>query len=178
MICHICVKNQYANRCPDESKPVPEGYKPRMCYFGICGWPKSGPAYLGIPREACVVEEKEAAAIFARWKGSYRLASIAPGPEEGGGVPLASFTDVYIGDDGMRFSGGTHLHSFSGTGSGGSGGYTDTVGNETYPHKLVLRRVADGELYLDNFGSRILEESPGELRIELYQGGKIVLTKA
>ena len=120
---------------------MPVGYKPRECYFGICGWPKSGPAYLGIPREACVVEEKEAAAIFARWKGSYRLASIAPGPEEGGGVPLASFTDVYIGDDGMSFSGGTHLEKET---KGARNSITITVGNETYPHKLVLRRVADG----------------------------------
>ena len=161
------------------SKPVPEGYKPRMCYFGICGWPNFGPAYLGIPREACVVEEKEAAAIFARWKGSYRLASIAPGPEMSADVelqssqtPLASFTDVYIGDDGMSFSGGTHLHKHPGDKR------ARTVGNETYPHKLALRRVVDGKLYLDNFGSRILEDSPAELKIRLYQGGTIVLTKA
>ena len=153
-----------------------------MCYFGICGWPNFGPAYLGIPREACVVEEKEAAAIFARWKGSYRLASIAPGPEMSADVelqssqtPLASFTDVYIGDDGMSFSGGTHLEKET---KGARNSITITVGNETYPHKLVLRRVADGKLYLDNFGSRILEDSPAELKIRLYQGGTIVLTKA
>ena len=158
-----------------------------MCYFGICGWPKSGLAYLGIPREACVVEEKEAAAIFARWKGSYRLASIAPGPEMSADVelqssqtPLASFTDVYIGDDGMSFSGGTHLESRRQTTGmeGNTSSYTFTVENDPYPHKLVLRRVADGKLYLDNFGSRILEDSPAELKIRLYQGGTIVLTKA
>ena len=146
-----------------------------MCDFGIFSVPKPGPAYSGIPDAACDVEEKEAAAIFARWKGSYRLASIAPGPEEGGGVPLASFTDVYIGDDGMSFSGGTHLEKET---KGARNSITITVGNETYPHKLVLRRVADGKLYLDNFGSRILEDSPAELKIRLYQGGTIVLTKA
>ena len=157
-------------------KPYPVGYKGRRCDFGIFGSvPQGGPAFLGIPREACVVEEKEAAAIFARWKGSYRLASIAPGPEEGGGVPLASFTDVYIGDDGMSFSGGTHLEKET---KGARNSITITVGNEPYPHKLVLRRVADGKLYLDNFGSRILEDSPAELKIRLYQGGTIVLTKA
>ena len=32
--------------------------------------------------------------------------------------------------------------------------------NPLYTHKLVLRRGADGELYLDNFGSRVLEDSP------------------
>ena len=74
----------------DASKPLPVGYQsmvPHLCIF-VSGTSlsKSGPAYLGIPREACVVEEKEAAAIFARWKGSYRLASIAPGPEMSGDV--------------------------------------------------------------------------------------------
>ena len=154
-----------------------------MCYFGICGCPNLGPAYLGIPREACVVEEKEAAAIFARWKGSYRLASIAPGPEmspdverfQSSQTPLASFTDVYIGDDGMSFSGGTHSEIVRGH---GSSSLSHDLENEPYPHKLVLRRVADGKLYLDNLGSRILEDSPAELKIRLYQGGTIVLTKA
>ena len=160
----------------DASKPLPVGYQsmvPHLCIF-VSGTSlsKSGPAYHGIPREACVVEEKEAAAIVARWKGSYGLASIAPGPEMGGPAPLGSFTDVYIGDDGMSFSGGTHLHKHPGDKR------ARTVGNETYPHKLALRRVVDGKLYLDNFGSRILEDSPAELKIRLYQGGTIVLTKA
>ena len=136
-------------------------------------------AYLGIPREACVVEEKEAAAIVARWKGTpyshfYRLAAVEPHGLEGpwGGVPFASFETVHISEDGMLFSGGTHEESR------GQNKGTRVVQNAPYKHKLVLRRGADGELYLDNFGSRVLEDSPAELRIELYLGSKFVLTKA
>ena len=136
-------------------------------------------SYLGIPREACVVEEKEAAAIVARWKGTpyshfYRLAAVEPHGLEGpwGGPPIASFETVYISEDGMLFSGGTHEQSR------GNNKGTRVVQNAPYKHKLVLRRGADGELYLDNLGSRVLEDSPAELRIELYLGGKFVLTKA
>ena len=166
---------------------MPLGYKPRMCYFGIFGWPQFGPAYLGIPGEACVVEGKEAAAIFARWKGSYRLVPVAPGPEMGGPASLArdgwaslaSFTDVYISDEGMCFSGGTHLEKQRGyKSSSNMSCITISVENQPFTHKLALRRVADGKPYLDNFGSRILEDSPAELKIRLYQGGTIVLTKA
>ena len=147
-----------------------------MCHFGIFGWPKFGPAYLGIPGEACVVEEKEAAAILARWKGSYKLVPIAPGPERGEAAGkictppdglLASFENVYIGDGDMCFSGGFRALKKGRVGP-----------NQPYTLKLVLRRVADGELYIDNLGSRILEDSPAELKIGLHQGGKIVLTKA
>ena len=146
-----------------------------MCHFGIFGWPKFGPAYVGIPGEACVVEEKEAAAILARWKGSYKLAPIAPGPEYGVTAEkmgwtfglLASFENVYIGDGDMCFSGGFRALKKGRVGP-----------NQPYTLKLVLRRVADGELYIDNLGSRILEDSPAELKIGLHQGGKIVLTKA
>ena len=175
----------------DASKPLPVGYQsmvPHLCIF-VSGTSlsKSGPAYLGIPREACVVEEKEAAAIVARWKGTpyshfYRLAAVEPGPEQdttGPGCPnFASFETVYISEDGMLFSGGTHNERKQVGTSKSKRSFTVVVPNTPYKHKLVLRRGADGELYLDNFGSRILEESPGELRIELYQGGKIVLTKA
>ena len=157
-------------------KPYPVGYKPRQCDFGIFGSsPQGGPAFLGIPREACDVEEKEAAAIVARWKGSYKLVPVAvskqwPEQVDNYGAVFAKYENVYISDDGMVFSGGIL--------------YPPTkkrrvaTMNPLYTHKLVLRRVADGELYLDNFGSRILEESPGELRIELYRGSKIVLSKA
>ena len=163
----------------DASKPLPVGYQsmvPHLCIF-VSGTSlsKSGPAYHGIPREACVVEEKEAAAIVARWKGSYKLVPVAvskqwPEQVDNYGAVFAKYENVYISDDGMVFSGGIL--------------YPPTkkrrvaTMNPLYTHKLVLRRGADGELYLDNFGSRVLEESPGELRIELYQGGKIVLTKA
>ena len=137
-----------------------------MCDFGIFSWPKFGPAYAGIPSEACAVEEKEAAAMFARWKGSYRLAPVAPGPESGANAPLSSYQEVYIGDDGMCFSGGAHSTK------------KGMRANTPYTHKLELRRVADGKPYIDNLGSQVIEDSPSELKIKLYQGGKIVLTKA
>ena len=142
----------------DASKPLPVGYQPvvpHLCIF-VSGTSlsKSGPAYHGIPREACVVEEKEAAAIVARWKGSYKLVPVAPGPEQvdnsAFGAVFAKYENVYISAaDGMVFSGGI-FNTRKGRVSM----------NPLYTHKLVLRRGADGELYLDNFGSRVLEDSP------------------
>ena len=173
----------------DASKPLPVGYQPlvpHLCIF-VSGTSlsKSGPAYHGIPREACVVEEKEAAAIVARWKGTpyshfYRLAAVEPHGLEGPwfGPPIASFETVHISEDGMLFSGGTHNERKQVGTSKSKRSFTVVVPNTPYKHKLVLRRGADGELYLDNFGSRVLEDSPAELRIELYHGGKFVLTKA
>ena len=127
-----------------------------------------GPAYLGIPREACVVEEKEAAAIVARWKGTpyshfYRLAAVEPHGLEGPwfGPPIASFETVHISEDGMLFSGGTRqVTEKKKSAVAGSVTRSVTRQNAPYKHKLVLRRGADGELYLDNFGSRVLEDSP------------------
>ena len=61
------------NAAEDASKPLPVGYQPKlpvMWIFDKTSLTPVGPAYLGIPREACVVEEKEAAAIVARWKGT------------------------------------------------------------------------------------------------------------
>ena len=43
--------------------------------------------------------------------------------------------------------------------------------------KLTLRRGVEDELYLDNLGSRIIEDSPNELKIKPYQGGEIVLVR-
>jgi len=176
------------NAAEDASKPLPVGYQPKlpvMWIFDKTSLTPVGPAYLGIPREACVVEEKEAAAIVARWKGTpyshfYRLAAVEPhGPEmvsQGLRFPqsFSSFEIVYISEDGMLFSGGTHQET-RGTKKTKR---AVVVQNTPYKLKLVLRRGADGELYLDNFGSRVLEDSPAELRIELYHGGKFVLTKA
>jgi hypothetical protein len=167
-----CLATRKNQKDATSGKPYPVGYKARRCDFGIFGsTPQGGPAFLGIPREACDVEEKEAAAIVARWKGSYKLVPVAPGPEtvrnSVKGESFAKYENVYISVDGMIFTGGIFNTTKKGVRK-----YLP------YTHKLVLRRVPDGELYLDNFGSRILEESPGELRIELYQGGKIVLTKA
>ena len=53
-----------------------------------------------------------------------------------------------------------------------------TVANKAHTRKLELRRGADGKLYLDNLGSHIIEDSPAELKIQLYQEGKIILVKA
>ena len=103
--------------------------------------------------------------MFARWKGSYRLTPVAPGPEAGA-CKFSSYQDVYIGDDGMCFSGGTHSTK------------KGIRANQPYTHKLELRRVADGKPYIDNLGSQVIEDSPSELKIKLYQGGKILLTKA
>ena len=95
----------------------------------------------------------------------YRAGWAAKGP------PIHSYTSVDINDDGMCFSGGRNDF--------GSGGSSESCWDDNPPGtwKLTLRRGGDGELYLDNLGSRIIEETTAELKIKMYQGGEIVLVR-
>ena len=168
------------------------GYKPRSCDWGIFSWPKGGPEYLGIPATACDLKEEAAAAILARWKGYYK---IVPSPDEsdrsgplrgfsgekltyihpktgvGSDWPIHTFTSVHINDGSMSFSGGS---SWSG---GDSINSEEMENNKDVALKLALRHGVDGELYLDNLGSRVIEDSPTELKIKMFQGGEYSLVR-
>ena len=75
---------------------------------------------------------------------------------------MHNFTSVHINDDSMCFSGGSTDYTTYGS-EGQSGG---VVNNLPVALKLTLRRGVDDELYLDNLGSRIIEDSPNELKIK------------
>ena len=79
------------------------------------------------------------------------------GPEACIKCKFSCYQHVYIGDDGTCFSGGTHSTK------------KGIRANQPYTHKLELRRVADGKPYIDNLGSQVIEDSPSELKIKLYQ---------
>ena len=85
--------------------------------------------------------------------------------------PIHSYTSVQINDDGMCFSGGRRYIEGSGESMG------EFVDNPPGTWKLTLRRGGYGELYLDNLGSRIIEDTTAELKIKMYQGGEIVLVR-
>ena len=85
--------------------------------------------------------------------------------------PIHSYTSVQINDDGMCFSGGRRYIEGSGESMG------EFVDNPPGTWKLTLRRGGYGELYLDNLGSRITEDTTAELKIKMYQGGEIVLVR-
>ena len=85
--------------------------------------------------------------------------------------PIHSYTSVDINDDGMCFSGGRRYIEGSGESMG------EFVDNPPGTWKLTLRRGGYGELYLDNLGSRITEDTTAELKIKMYQGGEIVLVR-
>ena len=74
----------------------------------------------------------------------------------------------------MCFSGGSTDYTTGDNSEGFGGG---VINNLPVALKLTLRRGVDDELYLDNLGSRIVEDSPTELKIKLYQGGEIVLVR-
>ena len=90
--------------------------------------------------------------------------------------PIHSYTSVDINDDGMCFSGGRNSFQSGGVDTDGGNGY-NFVDNSPGTWKLTLRRGGAGELYLDNLGSRIIEETTAELKIKMYQGGEIVLVR-
>ena len=177
----------FAHTGVSQSKRVPKGYKPRKWDFGIFSVPEDGPEFLGVPDEACDLKEEEAAAILARWKGSYKLMPRNIGPERLGEAPFVTFTNVSISDDGMCFSGGSHtvrkwIKIKRGSRRGRRKSTTTGRANEPTEWKPMLRRGGEGELYVDNLGSQIVEEDPKEtppeeLKIKLYQGGEIVLTR-
>jgi len=166
-----------------QSKPVRAGYKPRACDFGIFSWSVDGPEYLGIPAPAIDVKEEAAAAILARWKGHYKV-KVAESKPEGRGPerlfqaanksfydysPLHNFTSVHINDDSMCFSGGSTDYTTGGNSEGQGGG---VINNLPVALKLTLRRGVDDELYLDNLGSRIIEDSPTSSRSSCTKGAR------
>ena len=106
--------------------------------------------YSGIPEGTTRVPEAEEKEILQRWYGHWKLHNLGPvGP--GSGASLA-FTEGYIDGNILALSGGMNL--------------SDGWRQQTQKQRLSLWRGTDGTLYIDNTGSRVVSETPTELKIK------------
>ena len=123
--------------------------------------------YSGIPEGTTRVPEAEEKEILQRWYGHWKLHDLgSAGP--GVGNRLA-FTDGYIDGNILALSGGMH-NTTQHVGSIGDSHYrqsiTTAVANAPQKQRLSLWRGTDGTLYIDNTGSRVVSETPTELKIK------------
>ncbi len=134
----------------NDGAPAPPGWSVTFCccipMFKVSGIPE------GTPR----VPEDEAKAILARWQGRYKIVSLSSPPGIKGNV--VSFTDVHVKGDILEISGGTRMiHTQHGT---------IHVPNQPQKQRVSLWRGADGVLYIDNIGSKLVRESPTQLEMK------------
>ena len=153
-------KNVGGVQVTNDGDPVPPGTKGTCC---LC-IPLF--TYSGIPEGTTRVPEAEEKEILKRWYGHWKLIDLgSAGP--GVGNRLA-FTDGYIDGNILALSGGMH-NTTQHVGSIGDSHYrqsiTTAVANAPQKQRLSLWRGTDGTLYIDNTGSRVVSETPTELKI-------------
>ena len=133
----------------NDGAPAPPGWGPTYCcikLFKVSGIPEGTPR---VPKD----EEK---AILARWQGRYKIVSLSSPPGITGNV--VSFTDAHIQGDILEISGGTRMiHTPHGI---------INMPNQPQKQRLSLWRGADGVLYIDNIGSKLVRESPTQLEMK------------
>lgn len=145
----------------NDGDPLPPGTKATCC---VC-IPLF--TYSGIPEGTTRVPEDEEKEILKRWYGHWKLIDLgSAGP--GVGNRLA-FTDGYIDGNILALSGGMH-NTTQHIGSYNDDTYnrsiTTAVANAPQKQRLSLWRGTDGTLYIDNTGSRVVSETPTELKIK------------
>ena len=150
----------------NDGDPLPPGTKATCC---VC-IPLF--TYSGIPEGTTRVPEDEEKEILKRWYGHWKLIDLgSAGP--GVGNRLA-FTDGYIDGNILALSGGMH-NTTQHVGSIGDSHYrqsiTTAVANAPQKQRLSLWRGTDGTLYIDNTGSRVVSETPTELKIKNSSSG-------
>ncbi len=145
----------------NDGDPLPPGTKATCC---VC-IPLF--TYSGIPEGTTRVPEDEEKEILKRWYGHWKLVDLgSAGP--GVGNRLA-FTDGYIDGNILALSGGMqnttqHIGSYNDDTYNRS--ITTAVANAPQKQRLSLWRGTDGTLYIDNTGSRVVSETPTELKIK------------
>ena len=159
-------KNVGGVQVTNDGDPVPPGTKGTCC---LC-IPLF--TYSGIPEGTTRVPEDEEKEILKRWYGHWKLIDLgSAGP--GVGNRLA-FTDGYIDGNILALSGGMH-NTTQHVGSIGDSHYrqsiTTAVANAPQKQRLSLWRGTDGTLYIDNTGTRIVSETPTELKIKNSSSG-------
>ena len=143
------LKQENGMQIYNNGEPAPPGWGPTfncMKLFTVTGIPEGTPK---VPKD----EEK---AILARWQGRYKIVSLSSPPGITGNV--VSFTDAHIQGDILEISGGTRMiHTPHGI---------INMPNQPQKQRLSLWRGADGVLYIDNIGSKLVRESPNEIEIK------------
>ncbi len=149
----------------NDGNPIPPGTEASLNYCLCCS--KTLFKYSGIPEGTTRVPEAEEKEILQRWYGHWKLHDLgSAGP--GVGNRLA-FTDGYIDGNILALSGGMH-NTTQHIGSYNDDTYnrsiTTAVANAPQKQRLSLWRGTDGTLYIDNTGSRVVSETPTELKIK------------
>ena len=164
----------------NKGEPAPPGFRVTCCCGVLCcKWP----ALAGIPEGTPRVPQHEEREILARWQGHFKIDKHPPLPEDRyylvrsvcscefccGRRPF-NFTDAWVEDDLLAYSGGKFWVSAS---DKNPGFYMD---NSPQHQKLSLWRSGDGVLYCDNVGATV-EESESELKITTALGQDLVLRR-
>ena len=143
------LKQENGMQIYNNGEPAPPGWGPTfncMKLFTVTGIPEGTPK---VPKD----EEK---AILARWQGRYKIVSLSSPPGITGNV--VSFTDAHIQGDILTISGGgREIHTPHGI---------IKMPNQPQKQRVSLWRGADGVLYIDNIGSKLVRESPTQLEMK------------
>ena len=122
--------------------------------------------YSGIPEGTTRVPEAEEKEILQRWYGHWKI--IVPGSARTVNTfGRLTFTDGYIDGNILTLSGGVEYVPVYYTDAGDdTPSDTKAVANAPQKQRLSLWRGTDGTLYIDNTGSRVVSETPTELKIK------------
>ena len=147
------VKKENGMQIYNDGEPALPGWGPTCCckavkLFTVTGIPK------GTPR----VPEAEEKEILARWAGTHNIVPLSTG---GAGGNVVAYTVAHIEGNVMTISGGMH----NSTQRVGDRPVVMAVANEPQQQRLKFWRGADGTLYIDNIGSKLVSESPSEIKI-------------
>ena len=144
----------------------------------------------GIPKDTPRVPADEERAILERWKGDWevvfneKLANKRPniddihGKQHFGGQFFLAFERAHFNGDMLKLSGGHHLRETR-EADGSEHGRVVSQKALHYPRRvrLSLWRGADGTLYIDNVGSKVLSESPNELKVRHAGNGEWIFRR-
>ena len=145
------LKQENGMQIYNDGEPAPPGWGPTYCcmkLFTVTGIPEGTPR---LPE----AEEKE---ILARWAGTYNIVPLSTGGAKGN---VVAYTDAHIEGNIMSISGGMH----NATQYVGDRPVTMAVANQPQQQRIKMWRGADGTLYIDNIGSKLVSESPSEIKI-------------
>ena len=137
----------------NDGDPIPPGTQASITCCLCCHSPGIALTYSGIPEGTTRVPEAEEKEILQRWYGHWGLHNLGSAGAGGG----SRFTDGYIDGNILALSGGMNT--------------PDGWRQLSQKQRLSLWRGTDGTLYIDNTGTRIVSETPTELKIKNSSSG-------
>eukprot|EP00961_Rhodomonas_salina_P216530 2924929-Rhodomonas_salina.3 len=113
--------------------------------------PKNHGMVRGLPVGSVRLSEQEQSQFLSRWSGNWKIQPL----QAGKGL---EYTDAFINGDTLILSGGFHnarRHK-----------RTAAVANTPQEQKLMLFRAPNGDLYVDNIGSKFIDEVDGQMTFD------------